>query len=144
MSCTVCALCAMHLEEEAAIESQKQWGTRKQLVVFFGNAGIGTRGSAQLCTAPSPVRRSWTAASPPGLKAGSPQQVATPSKASRQAQGVPSVGLQEAARLSPQGPSPAARSTVARVHHAMLSLLLTSEHVFHANIGRLTLAREEG
>ncbi|KAJ9530397.1 hypothetical protein QJQ45_000770 [Haematococcus lacustris] len=32
------------LEEEAAIESQKRWGTRKQLVVFFGNAGIGTRG----------------------------------------------------------------------------------------------------
>ncbi|KAJ9514086.1 hypothetical protein QJQ45_002183 [Haematococcus lacustris] len=31
------------LEEEAAIESQKRWGTRKQLVVFFGNAGIGTR-----------------------------------------------------------------------------------------------------
>ncbi|GFH14219.1 hypothetical protein HaLaN_10235 [Haematococcus lacustris] len=32
------------LEEEAAIEPQKWWGTRKQLVVFFGNAGIGTRG----------------------------------------------------------------------------------------------------
>ncbi|KAJ9505875.1 hypothetical protein QJQ45_010053 [Haematococcus lacustris] len=32
------------LEEEAIIESQKRWGTRKQLVVFFGNAGIGTRG----------------------------------------------------------------------------------------------------
>ncbi|KAJ9528071.1 hypothetical protein QJQ45_005733 [Haematococcus lacustris] len=32
------------LEEEAAIESQKRWGTRNQLVVFFGNAGIGTRG----------------------------------------------------------------------------------------------------
>ncbi|GFH06991.1 hypothetical protein HaLaN_01722 [Haematococcus lacustris] len=32
------------LEEEAAIESQKRWGTRKQLVVFFGNAGIGTPG----------------------------------------------------------------------------------------------------
>ncbi|KAJ9526867.1 hypothetical protein QJQ45_017754, partial [Haematococcus lacustris] len=32
------------LEDEAAIESQKRWGTRKQLVVFFGNAGIGTRG----------------------------------------------------------------------------------------------------
>ncbi|KAJ9518781.1 hypothetical protein QJQ45_026057 [Haematococcus lacustris] len=31
-------------EEGAAIESQKRWGTRKQLVVFFGNAGIGTRG----------------------------------------------------------------------------------------------------
>ncbi|GFH19499.1 hypothetical protein HaLaN_16454 [Haematococcus lacustris] len=29
--------------EKAAIESQKRWGTRKQLVVFFGNAGIGTR-----------------------------------------------------------------------------------------------------
>ncbi|KAJ9527900.1 hypothetical protein QJQ45_005632 [Haematococcus lacustris] len=32
------------LEKETAIESQKRWGTRKQLVVFFGNAGIGTRG----------------------------------------------------------------------------------------------------
>ncbi|KAJ9533845.1 hypothetical protein QJQ45_026938 [Haematococcus lacustris] len=32
------------LEEEAAIESQKRWGTRKHLVMFFGNAGIGTRG----------------------------------------------------------------------------------------------------
>ncbi|KAJ9512772.1 hypothetical protein QJQ45_019074 [Haematococcus lacustris] len=32
------------LEEEAAIESQTRWGTHKQLVVFFGNAGIGTRG----------------------------------------------------------------------------------------------------
>ncbi|KAJ9517070.1 hypothetical protein QJQ45_002590 [Haematococcus lacustris] len=32
------------LEDEAAVESQKRWGTRKQLVVFFGNAGIGTRG----------------------------------------------------------------------------------------------------
>ncbi|KAJ9530640.1 hypothetical protein QJQ45_014751 [Haematococcus lacustris] len=32
------------LEEEAAIESQKRWGTRKQLVVFFDNAGISTRG----------------------------------------------------------------------------------------------------
>ncbi|KAJ9523448.1 hypothetical protein QJQ45_005355 [Haematococcus lacustris] len=30
--------------EEAAIESQKRWGTRKQLVVLFGNAGIGTQG----------------------------------------------------------------------------------------------------
>ncbi|KAJ9511850.1 hypothetical protein QJQ45_004557 [Haematococcus lacustris] len=30
--------------EEAASVSQQQWGTRKQLVVFFGNAGIGTRG----------------------------------------------------------------------------------------------------
>ncbi|GFH06826.1 uncharacterized protein HaLaN_01530 [Haematococcus lacustris] len=32
------------LEEEAAVESHKRWGTLKQLVVFFGNAGIGTRG----------------------------------------------------------------------------------------------------
>ncbi|KAJ9521315.1 hypothetical protein QJQ45_001189 [Haematococcus lacustris] len=31
------------LEEEAASVSQQQWGARKQLVVFFGNAGIGTR-----------------------------------------------------------------------------------------------------
>ncbi|KAJ9513131.1 hypothetical protein QJQ45_029378, partial [Haematococcus lacustris] len=30
--------------EEAASVSQQQWGPRKQLVVFFGNAGIGTRG----------------------------------------------------------------------------------------------------
>ncbi|GFH17168.1 hypothetical protein HaLaN_13739 [Haematococcus lacustris] len=35
------------LEEEAAVESQKRWGTRKQLVVFFSNAGIGTRGLPQ-------------------------------------------------------------------------------------------------
>ncbi|KAJ9532374.1 hypothetical protein QJQ45_010436 [Haematococcus lacustris] len=40
----VCALCAMQLEEEAASVSQQEWGTRKQLVVFFGNASIGTRG----------------------------------------------------------------------------------------------------
>ncbi|KAJ9509207.1 hypothetical protein QJQ45_001490 [Haematococcus lacustris] len=40
----VCALCAMQLEEEAASMSQQEWGTRKQLVVFFGNASIGTRG----------------------------------------------------------------------------------------------------
>ncbi|GFH12505.1 uncharacterized protein HaLaN_08209 [Haematococcus lacustris] len=32
------------LEEAAAVESQKRWGTRKQLVVFFANAGIGNRG----------------------------------------------------------------------------------------------------
>ncbi|KAJ9534175.1 hypothetical protein QJQ45_002170 [Haematococcus lacustris] len=32
------------LEEEAASVSQQQWEPRKQLVVFFGNAGIGTRG----------------------------------------------------------------------------------------------------
>ncbi|KAJ9513651.1 hypothetical protein QJQ45_015399 [Haematococcus lacustris] len=40
----VCILCAMQLEEEAASVSQQEWGPRKQLVVFFGNAGIGTRG----------------------------------------------------------------------------------------------------
>ncbi|KAJ9526240.1 hypothetical protein QJQ45_009704 [Haematococcus lacustris] len=40
----VCALCCMQLEEEAASVSQQEWGTRKQLVVFFGNASIGTRG----------------------------------------------------------------------------------------------------
>ncbi|GFH15386.1 tubulin beta-1/beta-2 chain [Haematococcus lacustris] len=34
----------MKLEEEAAMMSQQEWGTRKQLVVFFGNASIGTRG----------------------------------------------------------------------------------------------------
>ncbi|KAJ9508954.1 hypothetical protein QJQ45_028284 [Haematococcus lacustris] len=39
MSCAMCALCAMQLEEEAASVSQQQWGARKQLVVFFGNAG---------------------------------------------------------------------------------------------------------
>ncbi|KAJ9512144.1 hypothetical protein QJQ45_012699 [Haematococcus lacustris] len=44
MSSTLCASCAMHLEEEAASVSQQQWGTCKQLVVFFGNGGIGTRG----------------------------------------------------------------------------------------------------
>ncbi|GFH16293.1 palmitoyltransferase, partial [Haematococcus lacustris] len=38
---------AMQLEEEAAVKSQKRWGTRKQLVVFFGNADIGTRGRQQ-------------------------------------------------------------------------------------------------
>ncbi|KAJ9525810.1 hypothetical protein QJQ45_009327 [Haematococcus lacustris] len=32
------------LEEEAASVSQQEWGARKQLVVFFGNAGIGTWG----------------------------------------------------------------------------------------------------
>ncbi|KAJ9508848.1 hypothetical protein QJQ45_028163 [Haematococcus lacustris] len=32
------------LEEEAASVSQQEWGADKQLVVFFGNAGIGTRG----------------------------------------------------------------------------------------------------
>ncbi|GFH11401.1 hypothetical protein HaLaN_06892 [Haematococcus lacustris] len=32
------------MEEAAASMSQQQWGTCKQLVVFFGNAGIGTRG----------------------------------------------------------------------------------------------------
>ncbi|KAJ9526447.1 hypothetical protein QJQ45_009916 [Haematococcus lacustris] len=32
------------LEEEAASVSQQEWGARKQLVMFFGNAGIGTRG----------------------------------------------------------------------------------------------------
>ncbi|KAJ9528338.1 hypothetical protein QJQ45_014323, partial [Haematococcus lacustris] len=40
----MCALCAMQLEEAAAMVSQQWWGTRMQLVVFFGNAGIGTRG----------------------------------------------------------------------------------------------------
>ncbi|GFH09219.1 hypothetical protein HaLaN_04322, partial [Haematococcus lacustris] len=34
------------LEEEAADVSQQQWVTCKQLVVFFGNAGIGTRGGS--------------------------------------------------------------------------------------------------
>ncbi|GFH21699.1 uncharacterized protein HaLaN_19057, partial [Haematococcus lacustris] len=32
------------LMEEAAMVSQQRWGTRKQLVEFFGNAGIGTGG----------------------------------------------------------------------------------------------------
>ncbi|GFH08370.1 hypothetical protein HaLaN_03317 [Haematococcus lacustris] len=56
-------------------------------------------------------------------------QVGTPSKASCQGQGVPSIGLQEAARPSTQGPGPAACSTVACVHRAMLKLLLSSEHM---------------
>ncbi|KAJ9510439.1 hypothetical protein QJQ45_015915 [Haematococcus lacustris] len=43
-------------------------------------------------------------------------QVATPRKASGPGQGIPSTGLQDAERASPQGPSPAASSTVARVH----------------------------
>ncbi|KAJ9507260.1 hypothetical protein QJQ45_006227 [Haematococcus lacustris] len=34
----------MQLKEEAVIVSQWRLGTRKQLVVFFGNAGIGMRG----------------------------------------------------------------------------------------------------
>ncbi|KAJ9525637.1 hypothetical protein QJQ45_003357 [Haematococcus lacustris] len=42
--CALCAVCAMQLEEEAASVSQEEWGTRKQLVVFFGNAAIGTQG----------------------------------------------------------------------------------------------------
>ncbi|GFH25300.1 hypothetical protein HaLaN_23239 [Haematococcus lacustris] len=33
----------MKLEEEADNVSQQQWGTRKQLMVFSGNAGIGTQ-----------------------------------------------------------------------------------------------------
>ncbi|GFH31849.1 uncharacterized protein HaLaN_30968, partial [Haematococcus lacustris] len=58
-------------------------------------------------------------------------------------------GLQEAARPSPQGPSPAACSPaacspVACVHRAMLKLLLTSEHVFHAIINCPTLIRGGG
>ncbi|GFH11682.1 uncharacterized protein HaLaN_07221 [Haematococcus lacustris] len=36
--------CFKKLEKEAAMVSKQRWGTRKQLVVFFGNAGIGTRG----------------------------------------------------------------------------------------------------
>ncbi|KAJ9510693.1 hypothetical protein QJQ45_027677 [Haematococcus lacustris] len=36
--------CYFKLEEAAAMASQQRWGTRKQLVVFFGNAGIGNRG----------------------------------------------------------------------------------------------------
>ncbi|GFH11428.1 uncharacterized protein HaLaN_06921 [Haematococcus lacustris] len=41
----------MKLEEEAASVSQQEWGTRKQLVVFFGNAAIGTRGLGSECYA---------------------------------------------------------------------------------------------
>ncbi|GFH25912.1 hypothetical protein HaLaN_23956 [Haematococcus lacustris] len=44
MSCALYALCAMQLEEEAVMVSQQRWVTRKQPVVSFGNAGIGTRG----------------------------------------------------------------------------------------------------
>ncbi|GFH08723.1 hypothetical protein HaLaN_03736 [Haematococcus lacustris] len=36
---------ALHLEEEAADLSQWRFGTHKQLVVFFGSAGIGMLGS---------------------------------------------------------------------------------------------------
>ncbi|GFH20310.1 hypothetical protein HaLaN_17407 [Haematococcus lacustris] len=43
-------------------------------------------------------------------------KVATPSKASCPGQGVPSIGLQKAARPSTQGPGPAACGTVACVH----------------------------
>ncbi|KAJ9531291.1 hypothetical protein QJQ45_006737 [Haematococcus lacustris] len=50
MSSALCALCAM--EEEAASVSQQEWGTRKQLVVFFGNAGIGTRAWSKRFEAP--------------------------------------------------------------------------------------------
>ncbi|KAJ9526190.1 hypothetical protein QJQ45_009654 [Haematococcus lacustris] len=32
MSCALCSLCAMQLEEEAAMVTQQRWGTRKQLV----------------------------------------------------------------------------------------------------------------
>ncbi|GFH12437.1 hypothetical protein HaLaN_08129 [Haematococcus lacustris] len=56
-------------------------------------------------------------------------QVATPRSGSCQGQGVPSIGLQKVARPSTHGPGPAACSTLACVHHAMLKLLLTSEHV---------------
>ncbi|KAJ9531309.1 hypothetical protein QJQ45_006753 [Haematococcus lacustris] len=48
----VCILCAMQLEEEAAIVPQQWWGTRKQLVVFIGNAGIGTRAWSKRFEAP--------------------------------------------------------------------------------------------
>ncbi|KAJ9522328.1 hypothetical protein QJQ45_008184 [Haematococcus lacustris] len=41
----------MQLEEAASV-SQQQWGPGKQLVVFFGNAGIGTQGGwGQGCAA---------------------------------------------------------------------------------------------
>ncbi|KAJ9531446.1 hypothetical protein QJQ45_006845 [Haematococcus lacustris] len=40
------------LEEEAAIVPQQWWGTRKQPVVFFGNAGIGTRAWSKRFEAP--------------------------------------------------------------------------------------------
>ncbi|GFH28961.1 hypothetical protein HaLaN_27539 [Haematococcus lacustris] len=98
---------------------------------------------------PQPCEAELDAASPPGLKAGSPSQglqrspqppagrgeqvaptgavqVGTPSKASCPGQGVPSIGFQEEARPSTQGSSPAACSTVACVHRAMLKLLPTS------------------
>ncbi|KAJ9521339.1 hypothetical protein QJQ45_001283 [Haematococcus lacustris] len=40
------------LEEAAASVSQQQWGARKQLVVFFGNAGIGTQAWSKRFEAP--------------------------------------------------------------------------------------------
>ncbi|GFH08606.1 hypothetical protein HaLaN_03592, partial [Haematococcus lacustris] len=189
------------LEEEAASVSQQQWGARKQLVVFFGNAGIGTRSGwgakavlqacrkvverpnsgkpldrvpgkvvtvdelrtsrvSSIMNSPQPCEEELDSSKPTrptdwkpkpgqGLQR-SPQppagrgkqvaptgavQVATPRKASTQGQGVPSIGVQEAARPSTQGPSPAACSTVACVHRAMLELLLTSEHVAVTQFG---------
>ncbi|GFH21145.1 DHHC palmitoyltransferase [Haematococcus lacustris] len=50
------------LEEEAASVSQQEWGTRKQLVVFFGNASIGSR--AVLVLPPESLMLSATLACP--------------------------------------------------------------------------------
>ncbi|GFH26525.1 hypothetical protein HaLaN_24690, partial [Haematococcus lacustris] len=36
------------LEEEAAMVSQQRWGTRKQLVVFFGTQALAPRGAGLL------------------------------------------------------------------------------------------------
>ncbi|GFH15576.1 hypothetical protein HaLaN_11825 [Haematococcus lacustris] len=175
----------------------RRWGTRKQLVVFFGNAGIGTRGgwgvnavlpaclkvverlnsgkptdrvSGKVVTvddfrtsrvssamnSPQPCERKLDRSKPtrpegwklqpgqvqdrllqsawskrfkapvrglmwcPKLDQATPgdmgKWVATPSKASCQGQGAPYIGFHEAARLSTQGPSPAACSSVVCVH----------------------------
>ncbi|GFH26394.1 hypothetical protein HaLaN_24538 [Haematococcus lacustris] len=54
----------------------------------------------------------------------------------------PALGFKKSsARPSPQGLGPATCSTVVCVYQAMLALLLSSEHVFHANIDCPTLAR---
>ncbi|GFH22565.1 hypothetical protein HaLaN_20046 [Haematococcus lacustris] len=62
------------LEEEAASVSQQQWGARKQLVVFFGNAGIGTRGGwgakavLQACRKPTELQQMGALRGSPGTQ----------------------------------------------------------------------------
>ncbi|KAJ9510320.1 hypothetical protein QJQ45_015774 [Haematococcus lacustris] len=55
------------LEEEAAsVSQQQQWGARKQLVVFFGNAGIGTRGGrvSSIMNSPQPYEEELDSSKP--------------------------------------------------------------------------------